>query len=879
MKKTIIITILLFIAVIVATIYLFGDFNKNNKQDSKALQYLPENTLAITSFANNEAVDTIFKDYELFKAVLGQGNFSNLEQLKAELLQNEQLTPFVAGQQILLSFHQEKDQITALYSVQVGQSLDNNTLEKLMGQVGNNYKVQPFDTLGQRFFGLNKGVKDSTLYCAYAHEIIFASYSKQVLAQIFDKNVKKINNKQIEFFVNHNNKNTPLSLYFFNEQSAQIARILMKSKFGTYLNLIDSLKGQTSWNMNFKQDALIFKGETDLTGSKNSYLQLFANQTAQVQALGNYLPKNAASYIDFSISDAASFHAGLKDLLIQQKEYERISKSIKNFEEDSKVSFDSVITPLFNDEFALAELDNQDVLGLISLSDSSLFANNFKKFSSDVGDSIYQFKYSQLLYASFGEPFKSFTRPYFTIVDNIMVVASRTEILRDYRESFREKQFLSGTAIFKNHAAIQNSRSNVTFYLEPKAAKSNILDNLKSDYAKNFKDEEQFGFQNFYSWSYQLSGNQGTFASSLYGLYKSDTRLGGKPEWTVQLENRIINKPWILDQDGKNKFIMIQEQDHTVHAFSPDGKELWQNLFQGEILGEPIQLQDLSIVMVTKSRLYRILPDGKNINGFSVELPSSASYGATITNFNKEQRIYIPATDRILAYTLDGKKVEGMENNTVDSRILFDLKTTTLGQTNYIIAGTSTASVYFFNEYGKVIRKQTLDTEGESIKNPIGLVAASDEKNSFVYVADNKGSVFKVPFEGEVKKIKLGTWGKDAFFNFEDISGGADRDFIILANNKLNAYSARDSSSYFEYKFIEEASNRPLFFKRIGKSDVLGVGTDNRMIYVFGSDGLVQEGFPIEGFSKFYYGPINYGDNANYLICMKKDFKVYVYKF
>ncbi|WP_343565920.1 hypothetical protein [Sphingobacterium sp.] len=879
MKKTIIITILLFIAVIVATIYLFGDFNKNNKQDSKALQYLPENTLAITSFANNEAVDTIFKDYELFKAVLGRGNFSNLEQLKAELLQNEQLTPFVAGQQILLSFHQEKDQITALYSVQVGQSLDNNTLEKLMGQVGNNYKVQPFDTLGQRFFGLNKGIKDSTLYCAYAHEIIFASYSKQVLAQIFDKNVKKINNKQIEFFVNHNNKNTPLSLYFFNEQSAQIARILMKSKFGTYLNLIDSLKGQTSWNMNFKQDALIFKGETDLTGSKNSYLQLFANQTAQVQALGNYLPKNAASYIDFSISDAASFHAGLKELLTQQKEYERISKSIKNFEEDSNVSFDSVITPLFNDEFALAELDNQDVLGLISLSDSSLFANNFKKFSSAVGDSIYQFKYSQLLYASFGEPFKSFTRPYFTIVDNIMVVASRTGILRDYRESFREKQFLSGTAIFKNHAALQNSRSNVTFYLEPKAAKSNILDNLKSDYAKNFKDEEQFGFQNFYSWSYQLSGNQGTFASSLYGLYKSDTRLGGKPEWTVQLENRIINKPWILDQDGKNKFIMIQEQDHTVHAFSPDGKELWQNLFQGEILGEPIQLQDLSIVMVTKSRLYRIMPDGKNIAGFSVELPSNASYGATITNFNKEQRIYIPATDRILAYTLDGKKVEGMENNTVDSRILFDLKTTTLGQTNYIIAGTSTASVYFFNENGKIIRKQTLDTEGESIKNPIGLVAASDEKNSFVYLADNRGSVFKVPFEGEAKKIKLGTWGKDAFFNFEDISGGADRDFIILANNKLNAYSARDSSSYFEYKFIEETSNRPLFFKRIGKSDVLGVGTDNRMIYVFGSDGLVQEGFPMEGFSKFYYGPINYGDNANYLICMKKDFKVYVYKF
>lgn len=879
MKKTIVITILLFIAVIAATIYLFGDFNKNNKQDSKALQYLPENTLAIASFPNDETVDTIFNNFELFRAILGEHSFSNLEQLKAELLQSEQFSPLVAGQQILLSFHQEKDQITPLYSVQVGQSLDNNSLAALIGQAAKNYKIQPFDTLGQRFYGLNRCVKDSTLYCTYAHEIIFASYSKNVLAQIFDKKVKKISTKQIEFFVNHNNKNTPLSLYFSNEQLAKLARIVMKSKFGHYLNLIDSLVGQTSWNMNFKQDAFIFKGETDLTGSTNSYLQLFANQTAQVQALGNYLPKNAASYIDFSISDPHSFRSGLKDLLVRQKQYDRLSKNIKSLQDDAKISFDSVFTGLFNDEFALAELDNQDVLGLISLSDSSLFANNFKKFSTSAGDSIYQFSYSNLLYASFGAPFKGFSRPYFTIVDNIMVVANRTGILRDYRESFREKQFLSGTAIFKNHAAIQNSRSNVTFYVEPKAAKSNIIANLKPDYAKNFKDEEQFGFQNFYSWSYQLSGNQGTFSSSLYALYKSDTRLGGKPEWTVQLQNRIINKPWIFDQDGKNKFIMIQEQDHTVHAYTPDGKELWQNLFQGEILGEPIQLQDLSILIVTKSRLYRIMPDGKNMNGYSIQLPYTASYGATLSNFNKEQRIYIPAIDRILAYTLDGKRVEGFENNTVDSRILFDLKATTLGQTHYIVAGTSTASVYFFNENGKIIQKRTVDTDGESIKNPIGLVAASDEKNSFVYVPDNRGSIFKMPFEGEIKKIKVGDWRKDVFFHFEDISGGADRDFVILANNKLNTYSARDSSSYFEYKFIENVSNRPLFFKRIGKSDVIGVGTDNRMIYVFGSDGLVQQGFPMEGFPKFYYGPINYGDNANYLICMKKDFKIYVYKF
>ncbi|KKX48332.1 hypothetical protein [Sphingobacterium sp. IITKGP-BTPF85] len=124
--------------------------------------------------------------------------------------------------------------------------------------------------------------------------------------------------------------------------------------------------------------------------------------------------------------------------------------------------------------------------------------------------------------------------------------------------------------------------------------------------------------------------------------------------------------------------------------------------------------------MNTRSRLYRFSPDGKLIPGFSVGLPSNASAGLTLTNFNNEKRIYIPCSNQIAVYDLTGKKIEDWKNPSLDSKILFDLKAATIANQNFIIAGTSQGSVYFFNEDGTLIRKEELNVNGQTLKNPIG---------------------------------------------------------------------------------------------------------------------------------------------------------------
>lgn len=879
MRNTIIVTVLLFIAVVAASIYYFSDSSSKQETATKTLQYLPADTYFIAAFRNNETTDTIFQNFELFEAIQGKQDFDNLKTIKQDFLSAASIKGKVQDVEVILSYHPTKSGIASLYTVGLNEKINDKTLEALFQGVDKKYKKNQTDTLGHRIYSFDKGIKDSVLFCTLHENILFAGYNPSIIHQVIDKSVKKLDHKQIEFFISQNSKNTPLSLYFSNNQIAALAKKIMRSKFGMYLNQIDSLQGSTAWNLNFKDDALIFKGETQLNLNQHNYLQLFAHQSPQVQTLANFLPKNTSSYINYSLSDINSFHRSLSDLFTYRKEADKIKSHQKLIENEGKVIFQTDILPLWNDEFAIAELDNENILGLVSLADSSKFIETSKKISRNQGDDIYQFDYSNILYSSFGDPFKSFQRPYFTRIGKVLVVANQTGVLRKYRQAYFDNQMMSGTAIFKNHSAIQSNRANVTFYIEPETAKNTIINNLKSEYAKNFRDKELFGYQNFYSTSLQVSGNAGGFISGFYALYKSKNRFGGTAAWTFQMNSKLINNPWVFNQTENSKFILVQEQDHTVYALSPSGKELWKTLFQGEILGQPIQLQDRSILLNTRSRLYRFSPDGKLIPGFSVGLPSNASAGLTLTNFNNEKRIYIPCSNQIAVYDLTGKKIEDWKNPSLDSKILFDLKAATIANQNFIIAGTSQGSVYFFNEAGTLIRKEELNVNGQTLRNPIGLITTSDMKNSFVIVPKDKGEVIKVPFEGDPIKLKIGDWGTNFTFNFEDVSGSADKDYVVLSDNNLSVYNQKDSTKYFAYKFVDDVSNRPLFFKVTNNNDLVAVGTDNRMIYIFNEDGLVRNGFPVEGMSKFYFGPIDFGNNSSYLISSKRDHKIYVYKF
>src|SRR5690606_28802616 len=344
-----IITILLFVAVIGASIYYFSDLNKEKTEPVKPLTFLPKETFLITAFRNDATTDNIFKDFEIFEAIMGKEQFEQMQSFKNKLLRHSAIQPHVAEAEMYVSFHPEDGKQQALFTIPTVQRIKKEQLQSLLESLDKSFPVTLQDTLQQQIFRFDYGSKDSSLYVAYHRDIFFAAYSKNLLLKTIDDKAPKIDKKSIQYFAENNSRNSPLSVYFVHNQVPEIAKLLMRKKYGKVISLFDSLGGQSAWNLNFKNDALILSGESQ-TEHRDNYIELFGHQTKTTQSLHPYFPANTASYLSFSLSDKAQFHKNLWSLLEKREELKQIQAQLTEIKNSKNLSYDTDFLPLFSNE-------------------------------------------------------------------------------------------------------------------------------------------------------------------------------------------------------------------------------------------------------------------------------------------------------------------------------------------------------------------------------------------------------------------------------------------------------------------------------------------------------------------------------------------------
>lgn len=867
MRNTIILSVVLFVAVLAASVYYFRNLDGEHNRAAKPLRYLPDNTLLIAAIGNNEASDNIFKDFEIFEALLGKQEFEQMGQFKTKLLRNETIKQYVDDSEIYISFHQENKKVETILTIPTSTSITAADFPAVLNEISQHYKISSSDTLGNKIYQLQYGAKDSTLFSIYYNNIFFASKSAKLLTRILDKHSKRLPEDQIDFFLKGDSRNTALSIYFPHQQYDSIVNLYQRKNTGAFLNLFKNMQGQSVWNINFKQDALMLTGESELDQYSENYVSLFKNQEKTTQSLYTYFPSNTAVYMEFSISDRTRFQKDLKDLFKRRKE--KISEEIDTTGRQEQLA------NLLGNDIAFTETSGNSFIGFIKLKDANAWSALEKDFLENSSDSIYRFKTSGLLYAQYGDVFKEFPRPYMTKVNDILILANSSRTLREYQKHFEERDFLTGTLGFKNFEKIQGNEANVTFFIHTRNANSKILNSLSQPFQDNFKDKENYGYQDFYSWSVQLSGHSGKFISHLYALFKSKTALGSTPEWTYNFENKAITKPYLFEHSDTSQFILIQELDHTIHAISPTGQKLWSSVFAGRVVGDIQQLEDRSILLVTdRNRLYRFDPNGENLKGFSAGIPDEPIATPTVVTFQGKPLIIIPSRHKVHAFNFDGTLVSNWHT--------FDTEETILGPIiatgNQLAVGTSTGKIYLLDENGQKT-KEIIVQQNIEINNPIGLLQGTIQPISFL-ATDTAGYLYRIPYEGASRSFPIANGPEPNFADFVNINLSPNAELVSMNKDLLRVYEIGDSTRLlFEYNFTKEINDRPQYFKTTNNSDLhLGVASKaTNLLYLFKGDGALEKGFPVEGLPLFYYGKINYNGDT-YLLCMRRDHKLYAFR-
>lgn len=872
MRNTIIVTVLLFIGVIAASIFYFRDINKEQHNTLKPLKYLPDNTFLIASIKNDEITDNIFKDFDLFHALLGNKEVELIKKYKNQLLRNETLYEFIENQDVFISFHPEADSLNILFTVPTSTNITESDLNNLTTSYSKSYKVQTIDTLDEKITSFSFGNPDTTLYTTYYEHLLFASFSKEVILAVINKGVPKLSEHQIDYFIHNNSRNTPLSVYFPHQQYSTIIKHFQQREKGIFADQFAGIEGQSAWNINFKQDALMLTGESEIEKPAGNYIALFRNQTKKTQRLYNYFPSNTAVFMEYSISNYAKFSADLKEYFAERQETKRIQTALEALA-DTSSSVHKLQTTLQHN-FALVEQDNQSHIAFIGVSDTAAWKDIANHILEESDDNIYRFRNANIPYSLYGEAFKNMSRPYVARVEDVLVLANSSSDLRNYLNNYRRKDLLTGTLGFKNFEKLQGNEANVTFFMHNKNAFSKILYSLPSHYQKKFRDKENFGYQDFYSWSVQLSGNNGNFSSQIYALYKSKNALGSTAEWTYQLNDRAITAPYVFEQSDTSQMILIQELDHTLHAIDPSGNKLWSAVIAGRIVGDIKQLPDRSIVLVTdRSRLYRFDTSGKNLKGFSTSIAEEPIAAPVPTKILGKDAFLIPTRNKVLAYDYEGSKVSDWQATELQGNILGEIKT--VGSD--IIVGTSYGRVFLLNQDGTI--KREIDIPGDvEFKSPLGIVDLGSN-NYEILAFDNKSTLYRIGLDKILSEIKIEHDSSKYFGAFSNINGSSAPEFVLIADNKLRAFEINSYKPIFEYYFTRNIEDKPQFFKNPKSSEhLIAVASKaTNLLYLFGDNGILVEGFPVEGQPLFYYGKINYNSDT-YLLCMRRDKKLYAFK-
>ena len=521
MNKIILTIFILLVAVFSVAYLYFSNLNSGSKNNDKALSIIPKNAALIFGFKNDAAYYEIFKDYKLFDAITGSQNKAEFSALKREFLDLRPFRLISSDQNIFLSFHPQKDSIEFLWTMPLLKVLNRDDFMQTLNQQ-KNLQAKLISWNGIELIQV-KLISINKLFYFYAYKgLISGSFSKELLQQVADTKVPKISK---DFIAEINsgslkNENSPATIYInLNTSKEFFSGFLRQKNPNGNFNLLNNLSGYTTLNMNYKSNALIFNGITIPDTVKSAYLNLFLHQKAITHPIIRVVPSNTAYFIAYGLSDYAVFARDLRNYHKKNNELVKLEEQISLINTETGIQPNRDIQNHWGNEFITFQLSTREKLGAIKLINGRQMQFFLQLLSSEYSENIWRLNYSGLFYNYFGEPFKQFKAPFYTIIDNHLIISNSPGSIQRFVSNYNLENQLFKTSKFTEFNRLVADESNILLFIHVKNSGDNINFLLKKSYASNITGNEH-GFKDFYGLSYQWSSNADHFFTNFYAASK-----------------------------------------------------------------------------------------------------------------------------------------------------------------------------------------------------------------------------------------------------------------------------------------------------------------------------------------------------------------------
>lgn len=509
MRKIYFTLVVLLITMIGMAYLYFSNLQTENSANNLSLNAASADAAIVFSFENEKSFYDILSGQDLLQHILGEKKSTQLKNLKDAFLAKE-INPALLNQKVYIAILPgNKDSVDFLITTQLKETVDELNLLK---EIEQKVKTDKVDEIYKLTFS-----DTSFVYLGIKDKLITISNSDEAIKKSLQVQFK--DNSTFANYITKNNKytkNTLANLYFnFNKAPSLLKNMLNVNLVGE-LSLFNKQNTFASLTYNYSTEKLLFNGYTHINDERN-YYQLFTSNAEQKITINSILPDKTANYSYYSFSDYTVFRKNLVAWFGKNGESEKISGLLKKINETYRIDLEEDLSKFMNSQFITFQLNSGEKFGAIDLNNGDKVNQLLLDLSSEYAPDIRIFKDSNIPYSFFGEPFKKFERPFFTIIDNYLVMANNASSIQSFLNSYNNGKLLINSEDYIKFRDQISSSATICFYINNKNSNDIFGRNLKAPYFKHYQSKT--GLNEFNAFCYQLSGDKDKFVTNIL-VYK-----------------------------------------------------------------------------------------------------------------------------------------------------------------------------------------------------------------------------------------------------------------------------------------------------------------------------------------------------------------------
>lgn len=357
-------------------------------------------------------------------------------------------------------------------------------------------------------------------------------------------------------------------------------------------------------------------------------------------------------------------------------------------------------------------------------------------------------------------------------------------------------------------------------------------------------------------------GAQGrTFVSlGIEHLADAPSPEGGRAIWTATLPAPLARKPDLTrDHATGLRDVLVQDRDHAIHLFSSAGQVRWSRALDGPIMGEVHQVDryrngKLQLLLNTGTRVHMIDRNGRNVEGFPIELKEKATAPMAVFDYENthDYRMVIPTGEGlVLNLGVDGRSVEGWDPPRLPHPASEAVHHLRIRGKDHLLVIDGAGGMHVWDRRGKVRYKPVGMLGG--LRTVVEVRSALEIGSVEIAWLDTAGVLMRTRLDGTAQRVAMPLRAVGYALPAE---GPGGRVWIAASRDSLAVVNAAGSAMLLK-AFDTPVTAPPMFFD-MGAERAIGIACASAArLHLISFDGAELAGSPFTGSEPFRIGDLD----------------------